>query len=306
MTDAADTQLLVAAPRAVRRRGYLRFARGLARQPVALAAGVVLVAVFVIGAVAPKLTPPEGNVIRFGDRWINQPPALHGWRLFGTDNLGREMLVRTLYGLHTSEQTALVGTLLATALGLAIGAIAGYRGGWADALLMRLADMLGVFPALLLLLCAYAYLAPVSVLKATIIMACYLWIPAARIVRAEIASLRNREFVEAAVSLGASDRRIFFRHLLPNAASVIAVAATTLLGQLIMLEATVEFFGVGVSSASQPSLGSLIGDGEQAVFNFRAGWWMWGAPAAVLVLILVCANLFGDGVAEALRVNRRR
>jgi peptide/nickel transport system permease protein len=128
----------------------------------------------------------------------------------------------------------------------------------------------------------------------------------ARIVRAEIASLREREFVQAALSLGASDRRIFFRHLLPNAISTIIVTATSLLGQVIVLEATLEFFGIDIPSAVQPTLGNLIGDAQNGSLTNGLGWWTLATPAGLLVLILVCVNLVGDGLAEALRPTRPR
>ena len=166
--------------------------------------------------------------------------------------------------------------------------------------------MLNVFPALLLLIAAYTYFTPVTVSKATIILCAYLWIPVARVVRAEITTLRSREFVQAALSLGASGRRIFFRHLLPNASGTIIIAATTLLGQVIMLEATVEFFGLGVPAEIQPTLGNLIGDGQRNVLELGWGRWTWAGPAVLLVVILVCDNLLGDAVADALRPGRAR
>jgi peptide/nickel transport system permease protein len=300
---AVDAPLAVAPP--IRRRtAPARILRRLARQPVAFAAGLILLAIFILGAIGPTIAPPD--LINLAAKWRNHPPMLSGWHLLGTDGIGRDVTMRTLYGLHTSEQSALLATLLATFIGVTIGGLAGYRGGLADALLMRIADMLGVFPALLLLLAAYTYFEPVTVPKAMIILSCYLWVPVARVVRAEISSLRGREFVQAALSLGASDRRIFFRHLLPNAASTIIVAATSLLGQVIMLEATIEFFSLGVPAEKTPTLGNLIGDGQRNVIALNWGWWTWAGPAAMLVLILVCANLLGDGVADALRTNRRR
>jgi ABC-type dipeptide/oligopeptide/nickel transport system permease subunit len=292
----------------VRERGAsTRLLRRLAREPAAVGAGLVLLVVFVFGALVPSLAPQGWNAINLADRWHNHPPALSwSWHLLGTDAIGRDVLVRTLYGLHTSEQSALLATVLATFIGVVIGGVAGYRGGLADALLMRFADTIGFFPALLLLLAAYTYFFPVTVLKATLILSCYLWIPVARVVRAEVASLRGRDFVQAAISLGASDRRIFLRHLLPNASSTIIVAATALLGQVIMLEATLEFFGLGVPAQIQPTIGSLIGDGQVGVLQLGWGWWTWAGPAVLLVIVLVCANLLGDGVADAMRVTRRR
>lgn len=303
---SADAQPVAVGAPARRRTASARLLRALARQPAGLVAGLVLLAVFVLGALVPVITPHSGNEIHLSTSTLNVHPGASGWNFLGTDGIGRSVAVRTLLGLHTSEQSALLATLLATLIGVALGGFAGYRGGWLDALLMRLADMFGMFPALLLLLAVYTWFEPVTVFKATIILACYLWIPAARVVRAEVSSLKNREFVQTALSLGASDRWIFFRHLLPNASSAIIVAATSLLGQVVMLEATVEFFGIGVPSAFQPTLGNLLGDGQRNVLALGWGWWNWGVPAALLVVILVCANLVGDGVADALRPTRRR
>jgi ABC-type dipeptide/oligopeptide/nickel transport system permease subunit len=299
--EAAQVPAMVS----MRRGGMIRKSfRRLGRQRVAVAAALILAAIFIAGALVPEYAP--ASAINLSTQGLNRAPRLSGWHIFGTDGIGRDVLVRMLHGLHTSEQSALLGTLLAAALGVVIGGVAGARGGWVDAVLMRFADMLGFLPALMLLLIAYFYVLPITVLKATVIIACYLWIPVARVVRSEMASLRTREFVEAARSLGASERRIFFRHLLPNASSTIVVAATALLGQVIMLEATIEFFGVGASSEVQPTLGNLIGDGQRYAAALGWHWWTWAFPAALLVLILICANLLGDGVAEALRPADRR
>ncbi len=304
---SVDAQVVTTAAPARRRRSATRLWPRMMRQPAALVSGFVLIIIFVIGAIEPQITPQSASQIHLGTRFLDNPPTFSlSWHILGTDGIGRLVLVRTLEGLHTSEQSALLATLFATLIGVTVGGISGYRGGSADAMLMRFADMLGIFPALLLLLAAYTYFSPVTVSKATIILACYLWIPVARVVRAEITTLRSREFVQAARSLGASDRRIFFRHLLPNASGTIIIAATTLLGQVIMLEATVEFFGLGVPAEIRPTLGNLIGDGQRNVLALGWGWWTWAGPAILLVVILVCANLLGDGVAEALRPARQR
>jgi ABC-type dipeptide/oligopeptide/nickel transport system permease subunit len=275
----------------------------LLRQPVAVGAGVLLLVIFVVGALAPEIAP-HGAKIDLSAGGLNQAPSLK--HLFGTDAIGKDMLVRTLYGLHVSEQSALVATLLGTALGVALGSLAGYRGGWVDITVMRFVDLLGVFPALMIFLMVYAYFAPVTSMKAAFAFAFFVWIPMARVVRAEIYSLRGREFVQAAQSLGATDRRIYFRHLIPNASGTIIVAATALLGQVLVLEALLEFFGLGVSTAIQSTIGNLIGDGQRGVFALGEGWWTWGFPAAVLIVILVCVNLLGDGLADAFRATGKR
>ncbi len=290
---------------AARRRSYSPTWRRLARQPVAMVSGVILLAIFLAGALAPHFVPPA--LVHLSDEWRNHPPTFRGWNLFGTDQIGENLLVRTLYGLHTSEITALAATAMATIVGVALGSIAGYRGGWLDVVIMRICDLLGVFPLLVIFLAVYAYFTPVTAWKATFALTCFLWVPVARVVRAEMASIREREFVQAALSLGASDRRLFLRHLLPTASGTIIIAATALLAQVFVLEALLDFFGVGVSIANQNTLGNVIGAGQSGVFTSGEGWWAWAFTAGVLLVILVCTNLFGDGVAEALRppTNRR-
>lgn len=282
-----------------------RMWRAMKRQPAALVAGVILAVIFVGAAIIPSFAR-SGNYIDLSSEWRNHAPTWSHWHLFGTNGIGQDVLLRTVYGVHESEQSAIFASLLATALGVAIGGIAAYRGGVLDALLMRFADVLSVYPALLLLLAAYVFFLPITVMKATIILALYLWIPVARVVRAEISSLRGRDFVQAAIASGSSDFRIFFRHLLPNAGSTIVIAGTALFGQIIMLEATVEFFGLGVSDQQTQTIGNLIGDGQRAVLTQGWGWWGWAGPAVILVVTVVCANLLGDGIAEALRPTSRR
>jgi len=264
-----------------------------------MVSGFILLAIVLVGAFGPHFVSPA--LVHLSDEWRNHPPTFRGWNLFGTDAIGENLLVRTLYGLRTSEMTALAATAMGTIFGVALGSIAGYRGGWLDAAIMRVTDLLGVFPLLVVFLAVYAYFTPVTAWKATFALTCFLWIPVARVVRAEIASIRDREFVQAALSLGASDRRLFVRHLLPTASGTIIIAATTLLAQVFVLEATLDFFGLGVSTATENTLGNLIGEGQRGVFALGEGWWAWGFTAAVLLVILVCANLFGDGIAEALR-----
>jgi ABC-type dipeptide/oligopeptide/nickel transport system permease subunit len=149
----------------------------------------------------------------------------------------------------------------------------------------------------------------VTIWDATLIFAFSLWTLVARVVRARIASIRSQEFVDAARALGASDLRILMRHVLPNAAGVVVVAFTSLVGQIVIIDATVEFFGFGVDSSLRPTLGNLIANAASTgigVFNaVSLGWWAWGAPAFVLVLVLVSLSLAGDGFAAALDPRRR-
>jgi peptide/nickel transport system permease protein len=278
--------------------------RRLRRQPATLAALTLLAVLLAVGAFAHELAPHGWNTIDLSTRWQNHPPTFANGNLFGTDNLGRSMLVRTLWGLHFSEQVAIVGALLGTTIGLVVGMLAGYYGGVLDSVLMPFADLVGGFPVIIFMLIVFALLQPVTIWDATFVFAFSLWTLVARVVRARIASIRSQEFVEAARALGASDRRILVRHVLPNAAGVLVVAFTSLIGQIVIIDATVEFFGFGVDSSLQPTLGNLIANATSTgigVFNaVSLGWWAWGAPALVLVLVLVSVNLAGDGVDAAL------
>lgn len=283
-----------------RRRSLRRFVR----QPLAVAALAVVGGIFVAGALAPTIAPQGWNDLDLSSTWRNHPPTLRAGHLLGTDNIGRDVLVRTLYGIRATERDALLAALLATGVGLVVGCLAGLRGGWPDAVLMRLGDLVASFPALMLLYAAYIFAEPVTLAKTTVIFGLYLWTYVARAVRAHIASLRAHDFVEAGRALGATDLQLLRRHLLPNAAGTAFVAATSLIGQIVLLEATLEFFGLGVPSQVEPSLGNLIGDaaatGIGAFNQLGLGWWTWVPPAAVLAAIVICVNLVGDGLDAAL------
>ncbi len=286
-----------------------RAARRLVCQPVAIVALLVLVAIFAAGAFAPQIAPHGWNAIDLSSQWANHAPTLSKWHLSGTDNIGRDVLVRTLYGLHDTEFIVLLGAALATVIGLVIGSVAGFYGGWIDVLLMRATDLVAAFPAMVLMLAVFALISNVTPLEATLTFAAYMSTFVARVVRARVVSLAVEEFVQAARALGAGDLRILVRHLLPNAAGTVVAAGTSLIGQIALLEATVEFIGFGVSSQVRPTLGNLIADAtSNGIGSYNAlglGWWVWACPAIFLVVILVCANLAGDGLDAALNPRRR-
>jgi peptide/nickel transport system permease protein len=292
----------------VRARGFWhQTLRRLAGQPLTLAALGILVALFVTGALAHKLAPNGWNDLDLSSRWQNHPPAPS--HALGTDNLGRDVLARTIWGLHYTEQTALVGALIATVIGTILGALAGYYSGWADTTLMRLADLVAGIPVIILVIALFVYLQPVTIWDATIAFSLTMWTLAARSVRARVASLVPEEFVQAARSLGASDARVLVRHVLPNAAGTIIVTATALVGQIILIEATAEFFGFGVVSLVRPTLGNLLAEavstGIGSFNDLGLGWWVWVPPAVLLTVILTCVNFVGDGLDEALNPRAR-
>ena len=280
-----------------------RTVRRLVRQPVTLAAFFVLAVVLGAGALAPVLAKGGWNLIDLSGRWYNHGPTIHG-HLFGTDNIGRDVLARVLWGIHASEQTAIVGGIAATLVAAVVGLTAGYFGGWFDAVVMRIADLVTGFPVIVVLIVVFVWLRPVTIWDATVVFAVAMWPFGARVIRAQTVALAAEEYVVAAQALGASNRRILLRHLLPNAAGTIVVTLTALVGQIVLIEATAEFFGFGVASIARPTLGNLIGEATiSGIGPYNAlglGWWVWATPMVALVVVLACISLAGDGLDAAL------
>jgi peptide/nickel transport system permease protein len=263
---------------------------------------IALVGLFAAGALSGFIAPYDYNKINLDHLGTPQPPSLHGYHLFGTDDAGKDMLSQTLYATRTSVKVALAVAVLAGLIGILIGATAGYYGGWIDSLVTRLVDVIASFPALVVLLAAFATLKGVGLGEIGVILALLLWTSVARVVRATFLSLREREYVEAARAMGASDLRIMGRHLLPNTVGPIAVAVTAVIGQAILLEATVDFFGFGIFSAVTPTLGSLVADALRDPLRGTATayWWLYTFPTLVIVSILLCINYVGDSLDRAL------
>lgn len=298
MTTAAAAFDEALPPRSLSRVALHRF---LHRRGAIVAFGV-LVVVFVLGLVAPWVSG-GWDIIDLNN--VKAPPSAQ--HLFGTDSIGRDVLKRTLYGVRTTAEIALGGAAIATVLGLLFGAVAGYFGGWLDAGVMRVADLLTAYPAVVLTLAAIVYLAPVYPSTMIWVYGGFMWVLIARAIRAEVVRLRETEYVEAARALGASNIRILGRHLLPNVMGTLVVAATSVAGLIVLVDATVEFFGYGFPAEVAPSLGNLIADTVKFSFGLsndvasqNYGWWGWFFPGATLVLILVCINVVGDALDQAL------
>lgn len=261
----------------------------------------ILSVIFVVGALSSVIAPYGYNEISLDENFgTPQPPS--SAHPLGTDDAGKDLLSQTLYGIQTSVKVALPVAALAGLIGVVIGALAGYYGGLVDGVLARVLDVIASFPALLVLLAAFVTLKGVGLREISIILVLILWTSVARVVRASFLSLREREYIEAARAMGASDLRITLRHLVPNSAGPIIVAVTALIGQAILLEATVDFFGYGIYSDVTPTLGSLVGGA------FRQGlqgaptsfWWLYTFPTLVIVLMLLCVNIVGDALDRAL------
>jgi peptide/nickel transport system permease protein len=270
------------------------------RDPLAVASLVVIL-VFALGALfAPWLTPypQQGR----GDPNILEkfkPPSRE--HPLGTDYLGRDVLARLLFGGRVSLSMGLLVVVIAVLVGTPLGAIAGYYGGWLDHLLMRITDMFLAFPSLLLAMAIAAALGP-SFTNAMIAIALTWWPWYTRLVRAQVLSLRERYFIEAARSLGVKDATIIRRHVLPNVLTPIMVQATMDLGSAILTGAAISFIGLGVQPPT-PEWGSMISDGR---IYFIERPWFAGSAGTAIFLVTLSFNLLGDALRDALDPRTRR
>jgi peptide/nickel transport system permease protein len=305
---AADMQLAYESGLNVQARSQWSYVwRRFLRHRLAMGSAVVLLAIFAVAIFADQVAPYQYDEIDL--EALYTAPHFETWNLlspdnhlFGTDLLGRDYFSRVIYGIRTSVWVALVVAGLSTLIGTAVGAIAGYFGGWLDNALMRVTDLFLTLPTLAVLLVAAAYLGQGDPLRVAIILALLFWTPLARIVRGIFLSLREKEYVEAAKALGSSDRRIIIRHMLPNALGPIIVNATLLVATAILVEAALSFLGFGIQPPT-PALGKLIDDGQSEGLKL---WWLVTFPGLVIVLIALCINFIGDGLRDALDPTQRR
>jgi len=254
--------------------------------------GLVIVAVlFIAAAFAPWLAPFDPQVI---DTWnILQPPT---WaHPFGTDSLGRDCLSRMIYGARISLLVGIVAVGIATLVGSILGALAGFYGGWIDLLLMRFVDVMLCFPTIFLIMAVIAFLEP-SIWNIMVVIGLTGWMGVARLVRAEFLSLKTRDFVLAARIIGASDLRIIFSHILPNAAAPVLVSATLGIGSAILVESALSFLGIGVQPPT-PSWGNMLTEGKD---NLEIAWWLSFFPGMAILITVLGYNLLGEGLRDAL------
>jgi ABC-type dipeptide/oligopeptide/nickel transport system permease subunit len=254
--------------------------------------GLVLVVGVTLAAVlAPYLTPYDPVVGDLKHAYLAPPGASFP---FGADTQGRDVLTRVLYGARISLAVGIVSQLVAILLGVSLGLTAGYYGRWVDAAVMRLADVTLAFPTLLLLIAVAAAVRP-SLLVVFCIIGAVGWAGMARLVRSQVLVLRRSEFVLAAQALGARDRRILGRHLLPNVLAQVIVAGTLGMAGAIMAEAALSFVGLGAQPPT-PSWGAMVAEGRELL---RVAPWVSFAPGLAIGLAVLGFNLVGDGLREA-------
>ena len=312
MVDARTAPVLEAPASQTPSRGY--WADGWYRllHSRAGVAGLIIVGLLgLLAIVGPMVAPWDYRVQDIQPVRANGGPLppLSPGHILGTDRLGRDLFSRTLDGAQISMTVALIAQVVVLVIGFPIGAIAGWRGGRTDTLLMRLTDVVFAFPELLfVIMCTSAVVGTPwfrmlnGLLIVFLAIGVSAWVTMARLVRAQVMSLKHREFVEAARAMGVSDRRILVRHVMPNAVSPVIVAISIGIPGAVLLESTLSFLGLGVQ-APRASWGSLIADG----IEYATRWpWLVIPPMVALVIALIGFTLLGDGLRDAFDPRTRR
>jgi peptide/nickel transport system permease protein len=264
------------------------------RHRLAVASAIVLLLLALVSVFADQIVPYDPNAINAayaGGR--PQPPSVE--YVLGTDNYGRDYLSRTIVGLRVSLIVGLTAVAFQLIIGVTVGALSGYFGGWVDNLLMRITDIFLSMPSFLLLLILTGILGG-SLVALVFAIGALNWMTVARLVRAEILSLKEREYIMAGRSIGVSDFRLIAVYLLPNTAASIIVAATLAVPSAILTESALSFLGLGVPPP-HASLGKMMEEAQQWI---RTSWWVWIVPGAAISLVVLAFNFVGDGLRDAL------
>ena len=299
------------------------FWRRLRADRVAMVSGIFLIVLILVAIAAPlvvKLLGVPGPNVQDPNTLdaFGSPTGPSGAHPFGVDQIGRDVLSRVIYGARVSLEVGLSGTAIATAIGTVIGLVAGFFGRWVDTLLMRMVDVFLAFPVIVFGLgigdacgvrgCLKAFgteLIQPGLATVIFIIALSSFTYIARIVRGQVLSIREKEFVEAARSLGASNRRILFKEILPNLLAPLIVYSSLLIPTNILLEAALSFLGVGVRPPTA-SWGQMISDAGNDILGTTPAWWYMVFPGVALLLTVLAFNLLGDGLLDALNPRSNR
>ncbi len=262
--------------------------------------GLLLFAIILLVAwIGPLFYPFGFNELDGTARSV--PPGSNG-HILGTEGLGRDLLAQIMRGIQRSTLIILIAVALSLVVGMTVGLLAGYYGKWVDNVLMRLVDLILTLPTLVVLIVvASNFTQARTAIGIAIILGAFGWLDLSRILRSQILGLREREFIEAAHALGASDRRVMFKHLIPNMLGSIIVWATLAAATTILLEASLTYLGFGV--ANDTSLGKLVSDGVSAA---QTRPWLFYFPGIMLLVIALCINLIGDGIRDAFDPSNKR
>jgi peptide/nickel transport system permease protein len=267
------------------------FWRALGRNRLAVIGGIVVLVLVVLAVFAPVLSPRDPNRPDV-KQILAEPSRSHP---LGTDQLGRDVLSRMLFGSRVSLAVGFVSVGIATAIGVVLGSIAGYRGGLVDASVMRLVDLMLVFPRFFLLLAVLAFIKP-SIWTIMAVIGLTGWMGVTRLVRAEFLALKEREFVLWSHAIGASGFRVIWRHILPNAMAPVLVAMTLGIPAAILTESGLSFLGLGVQPP-YATWGNILNEGKDTI---EIGWWLSFYPGVAILLTVLSYNLLGEGIRDAL------
>lgn len=290
-SSAAGSAALPASSTAALVASATRLLRFLLRNPMTFAGLVVVSTLMVVAAFAPWIAghdPLSQNLAGA----LQAPSSAH-W--FGTDEYGRDVFARLVYGSRITLYIVLLVTVIVGPIGLLVGAVSGYFGGWVDSLFMRITDIFISFPSLVLALAFIAALGP-GLEHAVIAIALTAWPPIARLARAETLPLRNADFVVAVQLQGASSTRIILRHIIPMCLSSVIIRLTMNMASIILTAAALGFLGLG-AQAPLPEWGAMISTGRRYMLE---SWWLVAAPGAAIMLVSLAFNLLGDGLRDVL------
>ncbi|MDI6894719.1 MAG: ABC transporter permease [Bacillota bacterium] len=272
--------------------GLKRFSRRYGRNRVAVFGAAVLFLEILVAVLAPWLAPHDPTKLQLGS--VLLPPGTPG-HMLGTDEFGMDVSSRLIYGARISLTVGVVVVSISAALGIILGALAGYYGGWVDTLVMRAVDLLLAFPFFVLAIAIMAVLGP-SLYNAMIALGVIGWTGYARIVRGQFLALREKEFVEGARSAGCSDLYIIVRHMLPNSWAPIIVQATLGLGGAILSASGLSFLGMGAQPPT-PEWGAMLSTGQ---YYIRRAPWLTTYPGLAIMVTVLALNFVGDGLRDAL------
>ena len=261
------------------------------KNKIAVAGSFVVLALFAVSLLAPWIAPYDPSAIDL--KLVLAPPsAAHP---FGTDQLGRDVLSRMIWGSRISLKVGFVATGIAMLIGTILGALSGYYGRWVDAVIMRFVDIMLCFPTFFLILAVIAILEP-SIWNIMIVIGLTGWMGITRLVRADFISLKERDFVAAARVIGAGDLRIIFAHILPNAMASVLVATTLGVAGAILTESALSFLGIGVQPPT-PSWGNILTAGKDSI---DIAWWLSLYPGLAILITVLGYNLLGEGIRDSL------
>ncbi len=261
------------------------------KNKLSVLSAITILLLITVSILAPFLSPYDPTSIDVHNV-LSPPDKKH---LLGTDELGRDLLSRIIWGSRVSLKVGFVAVGIAILIGIIVGALAGFYGGWTDAILMRFVDIMLAFPTFFLILAVISILDQ-NIFTIMVVIGLTSWMDVARLVRAEFLSLKEKDFVGAAKAVGASDKRLIFTHILPNALSPVFVAATFGVAGAILIESGLSFLGLGVQPPD-PSWGNILTAGKD---NIEVAWWLSFFPGFAILITVLSYNLVGEGLRDAL------